>query len=52
VVVNGIRQALGDDGRHPRFTRTVHGFGYAFCGEVREAVAGHPQVSEAVEECP
>ena len=29
VVVNGIRQALGDDARHPRFIRTVHGFGYA-----------------------
>ncbi len=52
VVVNGIRQALGDDARHPRFIRTVHGFGYAFCGEAREAAEGHPQVSEAVEERP
>ena len=34
VTVNAIRQALGDDARKPRFIRTVHGFGYAFCGEV------------------
>ena len=50
VVVNGIRQALGDDARHPRFIRTVHGFGYAFCGEAREAGAGG--ASEAVVERP
>jgi DNA-binding winged helix-turn-helix (wHTH) protein len=31
VTVNAIRQALGDDARQPRFIRTVHGFGYAFC---------------------
>jgi len=36
-VVNQIRQALGDDARQPRFIRTVHGFGYAFCGEVRKS---------------
>jgi DNA-binding winged helix-turn-helix (wHTH) protein len=29
-----IRAALQDDVRHPRFIRTVHGFGYAFCGTV------------------
>jgi TolB-like protein/DNA-binding winged helix-turn-helix (wHTH) protein/tetratricopeptide (TPR) repeat protein len=34
VVVNNVRQALDDDARQPRFIRTVHGFGYAFCGEV------------------
>lgn len=28
-----LRTALGDDAREPRFIRTVHGFGYAFCGE-------------------
>jgi DNA-binding winged helix-turn-helix (wHTH) protein len=27
-----IRAALEDDARQPRFIRTVHGFGYAFCG--------------------
>src|SRR4029079_1234974 len=30
-----IRAALDDDVRRPRFIRTVHGFGYAFCGTVR-----------------
>jgi DNA-binding winged helix-turn-helix (wHTH) protein len=34
--VNSIRQALGDDARRPRFIRTAHGFGYAFCGEARD----------------
>lgn len=29
-----IRAALQDDVRQPRFIRTVHGFGYAFCGIV------------------
>ena len=31
-----LRTALGDDARHPRFIRTVRGFGYSFCGEVME----------------
>jgi DNA-binding winged helix-turn-helix (wHTH) protein len=34
--VNDIRRALEDDARRPRFIRTVHGFGYAFCGETRD----------------
>jgi len=28
-----VRSALGDDARAPLYVRTVHGFGYAFCGE-------------------
>ena len=36
VAVNAIRQALGDDARQPRFIRTIHGFGYAFCGEASD----------------
>jgi Tol biopolymer transport system component/DNA-binding winged helix-turn-helix (wHTH) protein len=35
-VVTVVRQALDDDHRDPRYIRTAHGFGYAFCGEVRE----------------
>jgi DNA-binding winged helix-turn-helix (wHTH) protein len=27
-LVNEIRTAMGDDARHPRWVRTVHGFGY------------------------
>ena len=39
-----IRAALEDDVRQPIFIRTVHGFGYAFCGTVsgdRAAEAPH-----------
>ncbi len=31
-----LRAATGEKGRQSRFIRTVHGFGYAFSGEVRE----------------
>lgn len=32
-LVAEIRGALGDRARAPRFVRTAHGFGYAFCGD-------------------
>jgi DNA-binding winged helix-turn-helix (wHTH) protein len=35
-LIADIRAALEDDVRHPRFIRTVHGFGYAFCGAVSD----------------
>src|SRR5438046_6927399 len=31
-----VRDAIGDEARHSRFVRTVHRFGYAFCGDVQE----------------
>ena len=31
-LVGELRKALGDQGRPARFIRTVHSFGYAFCG--------------------
>jgi DNA-binding winged helix-turn-helix (wHTH) protein len=37
-----LRAALGDDARNPRFVRTVHGFGYAFCGSAAEIEAPEP----------
>ncbi len=41
VLIGQIRQALGDEAQRPRFVRTVHGIGYAFCGDaVAESVAG------------
>ena len=40
-LVAEIRAALEDDVRQPRFIRTVHGFGYAFCGKVD----GEPRVA-------
>jgi DNA-binding winged helix-turn-helix (wHTH) protein len=36
-LVSVLRSALRDRGKNPRFIRTVHGFGYAFCGEAAEA---------------
>jgi DNA-binding winged helix-turn-helix (wHTH) protein len=36
VVVAEIRRALGDDRHAPRFIRTVHAVGYAFCGQATE----------------
>jgi DNA-binding winged helix-turn-helix (wHTH) protein len=35
-VVAELRRVLGDEARDPRFVRTVHGVGYAFCGSARE----------------
>jgi DNA-binding winged helix-turn-helix (wHTH) protein len=35
-LVNVLRRALGDDAETPRYLRTVHGFGYAFCGPARD----------------
>jgi len=43
-LVAQLRKALADDRRQERFLRTVHGFGYAFCGEV-VAAAGEPESS-------
>jgi DNA-binding winged helix-turn-helix (wHTH) protein len=40
TVVGEVRAALDDDPASPRFVRTVHGVGYAFCGEAREEEAG------------
>jgi DNA-binding winged helix-turn-helix (wHTH) protein len=34
-LINELRAALGDRARKRRFIRTVHGFGYAFCGETK-----------------
>jgi DNA-binding winged helix-turn-helix (wHTH) protein len=31
-----VRTAIGDRARNPLFVRTVHRFGYAFCGEAEE----------------
>jgi DNA-binding winged helix-turn-helix (wHTH) protein len=48
TVVTDLRAALGDNPRSPRFVRTVHGFGYAFCGDVREGgTAAEPMAARA-----
>jgi len=38
VVVAELRGALHDPPRAPKFVRTVYRFGYAFCGEISQAV--------------
>ena len=38
-LVAEVRAALGDEARKPRFIRTVHRFGYAFCGDALGATA-------------
>lgn len=40
VLVAEIRRALGDDAHEPRFIRTVHRHGYAFCGEATDLKTG------------
>jgi hypothetical protein len=36
TVLAELRTALEDDPKAPRFLRTVHGVGYAFCGQAAE----------------
>jgi len=31
ILIGEIRRAVGDSAQHPKFIRTVHGVGYAFC---------------------
>lgn len=38
-LVRELRAALRDDARQPRFVRTVHTHGYAFCGDAVEEAA-------------
>jgi DNA-binding winged helix-turn-helix (wHTH) protein len=39
ILIGEIRRALGDSAQDPKFIRTVHGVGYAFCGAAVEAPA-------------
>src|SRR4029450_13002461 len=48
--VNSIRRALDDDARQPRFVRTAHGFGYAFCGVARDSTDGQPRAGPTARE--
>lgn len=36
VLVGEVRRAIRDESRSPRFIRTAHGVGYAFCGEATD----------------
>jgi DNA-binding winged helix-turn-helix (wHTH) protein len=41
-LVAEIREALGDAPREPRYIRTAHRFGYAFCGETTTVATSRP----------
>ena len=41
VLIGEIRKAIDDNVREPRFIRTVHGVGYAFCGAVSGDATGN-----------
>ena len=47
VLVTELRRALGDDPHTPRFIRTVHKHGYAFCSEVTE-ISPRPPARDAL----
>ena len=47
VLVTELRRALGDDPQTPRYIRTLHKHGYAFCGEVTE-IAPRPPARDAL----
>jgi DNA-binding winged helix-turn-helix (wHTH) protein len=43
-----IRTALEDRAREPRFIRTVHGFGYSFCGDTEPTEDERPRPVRAI----
>jgi DNA-binding winged helix-turn-helix (wHTH) protein len=47
VLVGEIRRALGDDPQEPRFIRTVHGVGYAFCAKAADLERAEPETPRA-----
>jgi DNA-binding winged helix-turn-helix (wHTH) protein len=44
-VVAELRKAIGDDPREPLYVRTIHRYGYAFCGQVRQPEGEPPAVT-------
>jgi DNA-binding winged helix-turn-helix (wHTH) protein len=42
-LVTEVRQALQDDPHNPRFVRTAHGLGYAFCGSLSATEKDEPK---------
>ena len=44
-LVADVRAALGDDAKRPRWIRTAHGRGYAFCADANEQGGRHSAVS-------
>jgi DNA-binding winged helix-turn-helix (wHTH) protein len=51
VVVGEVRRALADNAQTPKFIRTVHGVGYAFCGEAADIEGVAPASREDRTRC-
>jgi hypothetical protein len=51
VLIAEIRHVLGDPPRNPRFLRTVHRFGYAFCGSAVNMPASRVSITEGGRSC-
>jgi len=41
ILIGEIRRAIGDSAQNPKFIRTVHGVGYAFCGTAVDVQPSH-----------
>ncbi len=50
-LVEVLRSNLGDSAKEPHLIRTVHGFGYAFCGEASLLTSGKPAQSSSDLHC-
>jgi len=50
-LVGVLRECLGDSAEKPRYIRTVHGFGYAFSGEVSKAPDPHRRAARSDFHC-
>jgi DNA-binding winged helix-turn-helix (wHTH) protein len=44
-LVAELRGAIGDDARAPGLVRTIHGYGYLFCGHITDAASAAPTPS-------
>ena len=50
-LVEVLRSSLGDSAKEPHLIRTVHGFGYAFCGEASLSSSGKAAPSSSDFHC-
>jgi len=43
-----LRTAIGDDAKAPRLVRTIHGYGYAFIGEISDLQPARPPLTHSM----
>ncbi len=51
VLIGEIRRALADSAQEPRFIRTIHKVGYAFCGQASEVPGAGPAPALGTPRC-